>query len=362
MNLKISEVSITKRNSATVIENKYRKSYRYPGYNYDFNKINGYFERWGFTYEDDPIYSECGPEILDIEITDICNGPGGVPCPFCYKANTPNGKNMSFDTFRTILDNISQTKTLTQCAFGVDAQAESNPDLWKMMEYCRNHPKNPIIPNITVADISNETADKLVKYCGACAVSAYQVDKNLCYNSVKKLTDRGMKQVNIHCMISKETLQFTYSVLNDIKHDKRLIGLNAIVFLSLKQKGRGINHNPLSKTDFQFLIDFCLENNISFGFDSCSAKKFENSIKGHEKEKEFLQLSEPCESGIFSFYINVDGKFFPCSFAEGERDWKKGIDCTVNINFLEDIWYNKRVKNFRKKLLKCNRHCPIYNI
>ncbi len=29
-------------------------------------------------------------------------------------------------------------------------------------------------------------------------------------------------------------------------------------------------------------------------------------------------LSEPCESACFSFYINVDGIAYPCSFLEAE--------------------------------------------
>ena len=61
-------------------------------YKYIFNKTNGDFMRWGKTYDEDPNFSPIGGEILDIEITTICNGINGKLCPFCYKSNTPDGK------------------------------------------------------------------------------------------------------------------------------------------------------------------------------------------------------------------------------------------------------------------------------
>lgn len=63
---------------------------RSPDYNYLFNLNNGYFLRWGKTEADDPEVAP-GPEILDIEITTICDGG----CPFCSpagtKVSTPEG-------------------------------------------------------------------------------------------------------------------------------------------------------------------------------------------------------------------------------------------------------------------------------
>jgi len=55
------------------------------------------------------------------------------------------------------------------------------------MEYCR---EQGVVPNITVAEISDETADKLVKYCGACAISRYE-NKDICYDSVEKIYPYG---------------------------------------------------------------------------------------------------------------------------------------------------------------------------
>lgn len=331
-------------------------------YNYIFNKVNGDFKRWGKDYEDDPTYSPIGGEILDIEVTTICRGINGQLCSFCYKSNTPNGKNMSFDTFKTIMDKMG--KQLTQIAFGADSEATSNPDLFKMADYCRSI---GVVPNITVANVSDEIADKLVNVMGAVAVSRYS-DKNVCYDSIKKLTDRGMTQCNMHFMISEETYDACMETLSDIKTDDRLSKLNAIVLLSLKKKGRGVGYNKLSSEKYNNIVKYCMDNDIRFGMDSCGAKKFLDSVKDHPNYENFKIVCEPCESTAFSQYIDVDAKYFPCSFCEGADDWDEGIDVVKCDNFLKDIWYNDRVKKFRHKLTNnCNnchkaRECPIYDV
>jgi len=337
-------------------ENKTYKILSSPEYNYVFNKKNGIFARWGSTKERDPDFCEFGAEILDIEVTTKCAGPGGKLCPFCYKSNNPNGINMSFDTFKKIMDKMPDT--LTQIAFGADAQATSNPELFKMMEYARY---KKIVPNITVADISDDTADKLAKLCGAVAVSRYS-NYNICYDSVKKLVDRGMKQVNIHYMLSKETYEDAFKTIDDYKNEPRIKGLNAIVFLSLKQKGRGTKYNTVTEDEFKKLIDYAFKKKVPIGFDSCSANKFLKAVAGREDYGELAMLAEPCESSCFSSYIGVNAEFFPCSFAEGSGEWVDGIDVLECKDFVRDIWNHPRVNKFRKTLLDCHRNCPIYNV
>ena len=344
-----------------IFENEKFRFVRSEHYNYNFNKHNGFFMRWGKDEEIDPELSPYGPEIADIEITTVCSGIpnksgiGRTLCNFCYKENTPNGKVMSFDTFTKIIEKININKVLTQVAFGLGSTGEENPDLWAMCEWLRE--KN-IIPNGTVADVSDETATKIAKYFGACAISRYS-NKDVCYNSVKKLTDLGMSQVNIHNLICEETYEQTLETFNDIKNDPRLSKLNAIVLLSLKKKGRGEKgFTPLSQEKFTYLVNKALELKINFGFDSCSAHKFMSSIKGHKEEEKYLQMAEPCESKLFSVYINVDGNFFPCSFAENLYG---GIPVLETDNFINEVWNNNKDK-WRETLLRQNRKCPLYEI
>ena len=335
-----------------------------PDYNFIFDKHGGKFARWGKTEDADPQWSPFGPEIADIEVTTICSGVRGKDgkesvCKFCYKANTPQGNNMSLETFKTVFGKLP--KTLTQVAFGADSHATSNPDLWNMMEHCR---VNGVVPNITVADITDETADKLAAYCGAVAVSYYpQQNKDACYDSIKRLTDRGVDQINIHCCIHADSYEDTLQLLEDAKTDNRLSKLNAIVFLSLKQKGRGVNYRPLDKGKFKNIIDVCLEKNIPFGFDSCSCHKFLSSVKDDKNFERFKTLADPCESTCFSIFFNWEGKMFPCSFCDrANEEWKDGIQVTEDTDFLKDVWMHPRVQEFRDKLLKNGRNCPIYDI
>jgi hypothetical protein len=343
-----------------IIENEVTKSLVSENLNYFFNKTTGFSAVWGKTKEEDPDFSPFGPFIVDMEITTICRGPGGILCPFCYKANTPNGAYMSFPTFKTVFDKLPDT--VQQIAFGVDAQCKSNPEVWNIMGYCRS---KGVIPNVTVADISDETADKLTSLCGAVAVSRYS-DKNYCYDSVKKLVDRGMKQTNIHQMLSVQTLPQVWETLNDILDgEPRLQGLNAIVFLSLKQKGRGVNYTSLSQEDFSRVVNFCMEHKISYGFDSCSCSKFLKSVKGHEQEEQFKMVAEPCESTRFSAYIDTFGNFIPCSFMPGVNGWDRGLSVPECNDFVQDIWNHEKTIQFRDKCVSCmhdNKACQYFEV
>lgn len=332
-----------------------KKVYRSENYNFVFDRETGLFARWGRTEEDDPMMSP-KPEIADVEISTICHGVQGVgACKFCYKGNTPKGQNMSLDTFKKLLDKIDGD-CLSQIAFGV-GDVEANPDIWKIFQCSRNR---GVIPNVTVngEGITDEIADKLVSVCGAVAVSVY--DKNKTYDAVKKLTDRGLKQTNIHFMISNQTYSQAFELIYDKSDDKRLENLNAIVFLSLKPKGRAkYGYSSLSQLEFDVLVDTALRHKINFGFDSCGCGKFLESVKHHENFKKFEMMAEPCESGLFSSYFNVEGKFFPCSFMEGVGDWREGIEV---IDSKEDFWSNSRLEKWRGNLLKNKRRCPIYEV
>ncbi len=338
-----------------LIDKKDGKTYRSDNYNFTFDKNTGFFARWGKTEEDDPQISPF-PEILDIEVTTACSGVPDSngetrPCAFCYKSNGPKGTNMTFETFKTILDKMPPG--LTQIAFGADSTGLSNPDLFKMIEYTRS---KGIVPNITLANISPEVADKIAALCGACAVSRYE-NKNICYDSVLELCSRGMKQVNIHQLVSQETFEQVKETMRDMLVDPRLQKMNALVLLSLKRKGRGSKFTPVSYNQFKELVDLALSYKISFGMDSCSAHKFLNAIKDNPNYGHMAKLVEPCEATCFSSYINSDGKYYPCSFAEDGE----GID-VVKAKTFNEVWNAKETIDFREKLLLNNRHCPIFTV
>jgi len=192
-------------------ETENKKEFFSKKYNFKFDKKTGFFIRYGATIEENPEFSEFGPEIADIEISTACSGLTGTPCSFCYKANTPKGTYMSYLTFKKVFHNLP--RTLTQIAFGI-GDIDANPDIWKIFDYCRNNEHNEVVPNVTIngARLTPETLDNLAKYCGAVAVSRYN-PSDFCYDAVEELSVRGMKQVNIHMLLSRETYEDCFKVL-----------------------------------------------------------------------------------------------------------------------------------------------------
>lgn len=343
-------------------ENKNIKIVKSENYNYIFNKQTGFFARWGKNKNDDPIMSPA-PEILDLEIS---SGKCMKSCSFCYKENSKNKKqeHMSFETFKNIFNKMP--RILTQIAFGL-TDTFSNPDFIKMLEYCRN---NKIIPNLTShgLDITEENSKILAKYCGAIAIS-YSNNKKRIYESINHLYNAGLKQINIHYVLAEETVKEVFNVIDDLIKSK--VKINAIVFLQYKPKGKGNWHSPTLQ-NFKNIIEYCNEKEINYGFDSCSAPLAFKSVEGTKQQKDMELYGEPCESSLFSSYINHKGEFFPCSFAEGVQGWEEGINVLKVKNF-DEIWNNEKVKHFRKYLLNSSkncdcvfsaicRSCPIYNI
>ena len=331
-------------------------------YNYIFNKSTGLFVRWGENKQDDPKYAPF-PEILDIEISTVCNGLG-KPCSWCYKANTHVGTNMTLETFKEVVSKINYCNGLTQVALGI-GDIDANKDMYDIMQYCRDI---GIIPNLTINGykLDDYHAKKLSELAGAVAVSHYGND-DICFNAIKKLTDLGMDQVNIHKLLAKETYKSCFDLVDKVKLDKRLEKLNAIVFLLLKPKGsRNKFHSVEEVDDYRKLIDCCFEKKVDFGFDSCSAGKFLKAIEGRENEKQLKMMAEPCESGLFSFYCDVNGVAYPCSFMEGEGRWEKGINLLEIDDFKGEVWYNNKLIEWRENLLDKNKKgcfdCPYYDI
>ena len=392
-----------------IIENENQRIVQSEHYNTVFNKQTGLFMRWGKTKEEDPIMSPL-PEILDLEISQgKCSGK----CPECYKCNgdVEEVHNLSFDDFRKIFHNIAKTvveikadeKTerlyvydnlknlencmtkqdiiadvgsfyfdeayttvdikvyneglLSQIAFGI-CDLDTNPYFIKMMEYCREF---DVVPNFTFNGngLTEELADKISKLAGAVAVSNYNSENT--YNSIKMLTDRGMKQINIHQITHDKSYNKILKTIDDIKTDPRLKKFNALVLLRYKPKGNGIGKfNQLTIEQYKHIIEYANSKGVNIGFDSCSAPLYLKAIEGNKELEKTKIFVEPCESSLFSSYINCKGEFFACSFCEGEGMWKTGIN--VLENRFENVWYNEQTKKFRDILIKNHRNCPMFNL
>ncbi len=347
----------------TIIDGKQFRRVEGVDYHSIFDFRSGYFVRWGRSLSDDntpPV-----PEVLDLEVTTSCTGVNGRLCPYCYKANTPNGRNMDFDTFKRIFDSLP--KTLTQIAFSADSTLEANPDVFRMLEYCRNNDHNYVVPSISVAQLDAATAKKLYDaHAGCVGVSRYE-DKEAAYDTVKLLTDLSGTdewhwQINMHLVISDDTFEQTMETLRDIGSDPRLAKLHSVVFLSLKQKGRGACSQLISPENFRTIIEYSKSNLPMFGLDVCATPKLLEVWDSQETQ----MCSDPCDSGIYGFYINVDGEAFPCSFLENTKGWEEGVDVLGAADFVDEVWHGEKFDTHRKELKtmhQCtNRLCPAWEI
>ena len=332
-------------------------------YNTLFNKQTGFFLRWGEETTIDPDYSLIGPEIADIEISSgMCHNN----CPFCYKGNKKDGKlhNMTLDEFKIIFDKLTKYRTLTQIAFGITSPSD-NPEFFEMMKYSKEH---GVIPNYTCngTDMTEELAKITASLCGAIAISVN--DKEKSYDSVKMLTDLGMKQVNFHVVAHNNSFDKIMGIIDDIKNDKRLEKLNALVLLKYKPKGTNAGiYSSLTQEQYNLIFKKAKEVGIPIGFDSCSCFSYLKAIEDEENYDLLSQYAEPCESTMFSIYVNSHCEVSPCSFSENEirdngENWTSGINLLEIEDFNKDVWFNDRIVHFRNNLLKNGRKCPMYDL
>ena len=341
-----------------VYENEKLKLVKSKDYNYNFNKENGFFVRWGDRLTEDAEMSKFGPEILDLEISQgKCMGK----CPECYKCNgaVENVHNMTLEEFKTIFHKVSKNGLLTQIAFGI-CDIGTNPEFFEMMRYAK---ENGVIPNYTChgLDMTPEYAKLTAELCGAVAVSVYNKEKS--YNAVKMLIDAGVEQVNFHCIAHDKSFDKIKSIIDDINTDDRLKGLKALVLLRYKPKGNGVGKfNQLTIEQYKEILEYAQEKRVGLGFDSCSAPLYLEAIKDDKDFNTKSLYAEPCESAIFSSYINCKGEFYACSFCEGEGMWKEGLNVLECNDFVEDIWNNDKTEKFRKALLGNCRNCPMFNL
>jgi hypothetical protein len=365
-----------------IAENKFVKTLRSPDYNYNFSKVDGRFETWGKTVDDDPDLCPYGPVIADVEVSSAAyedvqkaklydsdnvivteGGCNGVGCgKFCYKSSV-NGisaktAHMTLDAFKAIMDKMP--RSITQIAFGI-CSIDSHPQLWDIFYESR---RRGVIPNVTVngVGITNDIAARLSSLCGAVAVSVNPQNKQYAYDAVKLLSqDFGMKQINFHIVLSEDSVPFVKQVVDDIKVDSRLAKLNALVMLSFKDKAKTNCMKSITMDSYKDVIQYCEEAGIAFGFDSCSAHSYMRAIKHKSNYDDLCKCVEPCESLLGSIYINVFGEIFACSFSEGVEEWKDGIPI-ANYGSIEEIWQSPRANAWRDKLMQNKRECPFYKI
>lgn len=321
-----------------------------------FNKTTGFNVRLGKDENTDPSWCPLGPEILDLEISiNGCPRVGGASCKFCYKNNTDKpATNMTIDQFKTIVGKFP--RNLSQIALGITG-VQTNPDFKEMLRWLRED--MGIVPNYTLsgADLNDDIFEATLKYCGRVAVSVYETDKSLCYNTIKRFNERSPNFCNMHLILSDYNLKFVNEVLDDIEGGK-VPGLRNIVFLRCKPVGRAsVLPCDLSYETLDSVIKRCSKIGIGYGFDSCSCGKVLDYFR-ENGNPELAKYCEPCESSRISGYINTFGQYYHCSFCEHVPNFKSYNFLTDDFDF-HKFWI---VDCAKYREMDTMNNCPCFKI
>ena len=308
------------------------------GYQSWFNPKTGFYAR-----ETDPFKCPL-PELLDISITSRCTRH----CEFCYMASSPLKEDyITLGNLEKILDH---SPWVYQIALG-GGEPTIHPQFVEILKTIR---QRNVVPNYTTNsdNLSEEVIEATSQYCGAMAISVYDVDRVV--EASKHLIGRGIK-VNWHWVLSRESLP---KIVDFLKQKKVPVGLNAIIFLLHKPIGRGQASNCLTLEDrpqLSELYDTLKTSGIKGGFDACAM----NWILSSKLEDVDERLVDFCDAGRYSAYLDWDLNMSPCSFGRGEAN-----SFSLKEFSMQEIWDNK-FEPYRQGILHscCENKCPkgIYN-
>ena len=301
-----------------------------------FNKKTGFMIRNGYDGIE-PFMRLEGPELIDISITNYCENN----CKFCYRKSNINGKHMSLENYKKIIQQASNLGVI-QVALG-GGNPNQHPNFIEIIKMTR---ELGIIPSYTTngRGLTEEILKASQKFCGAVAVSLYDPYSES-YKAIRKLINNKIK-TNVHFILSSKTIDNAINLLNEIPQE--IQDINAIIFLNYKpqhENDRDILRNSKKINKFFNIIN---HKKLPFkvGFDSCSI-----SFLVREIENLNINSVDFCEAGRFSAFISEDMKMYPCSFMINKIE---GED--LHIKDIENVWNNGQdFKLVREKIN--NNHC-----
>jgi len=309
-----------------------------------FNKKNGFMIRNGYDGTE-PFMRFEGPELIDISITNYCENN----CKFCYRKSNINGKHMSLENYKKIIQQASNLGVI-QVALG-GGNPNQHPDFIEIIKMTR---ELGIIPSYTTngKGLTEKILKASQKFCGAVAVSLYEpYDES--YKAIRKLINNEIK-TNVHFILNSKTIDNAINLLNEIPQE--IEDVNAIIFLNYKPQNEDdrlcLKNAEKLKEFFNIINHKALP--FKIGFDSCSI-----SFLAKEIEDLNIDSVDFCEAGRYSAFISEEMKMYPCSFMinmiEGED---------LHIKDIKNIW--KDGKDFKLVREKINNNycgkCKYFNI
>ena len=308
-----------------------------------FSRDTGFFARIEDDGYPEPFWSEEGPELLDVAITNYCEHG----CTFCYRQSDRDGNHMPFGDICTVVEQAKNAGVL-QIALG-GGNPNQHPQFVEILKLIR---EAGIVPSYTSngEGLTDEILIATQKYCGAMALSLYPPFDayELLTNKIKEYKIR----LNLHVILKKDTIELLTEWLQNPPFWFR--NLNALIVLNYKPIA---SSTSFMVTDSDKLKAFYLAVSnckcVKVGFDSCCVPGIVSWMDVNPT------LIESCESARFSAFISEDMKMYPCSFMANTDLWGD-----LRATSLLNIWQNSPAfKNHRAKILnsKC-RGCKHYHI
>lgn len=298
-----------------------------------FNQRNGFFARIEDFGYPEPMWSNIGPELLDISITNYCDRD----CKFCYRNSHVDGKHMDLKDLEMILEQCREISVL-QIALG-GGNPNQHPHFNSFLKLIR---EADIIPTYT-SNGNGLTHDILVStsdYCGAIGISAYP-PYDLLGKRVREISKYGIK-VNLHVILSVDTIDRIIEWLRETPEWFEC--LNAIIFLNYKPINNLQDYERIDDRKLEMFFALVHQSSVKVGFDSCS-------ISGVLKCLDTPRyLIEPCEAARFSAFISEECKMYPCSFMVNDNKYGD-----LKLNSIQEIWRNN--EHFNNMRMKCTDSC-----
>lgn len=308
-----------------------------------FNTKTGFFMRIEDDGYNEPFWSKDGPELLDVAITNYCEHG----CEFCYRQSNRNGKHLSIDEMKVIVEQAKNAGVL-QIALG-GGNPNQHPQFIEMLELIK---AKGIVPSYTSngEGLTDEILSATKQYCGTMAISLYPP-----YDEIERITSRiksfGIK-LNVHIILKTDTIE----MLTDwfMSSPAWFEKINAVIVLNYKPIA---SSKELMVTNKEQLRDFySAVSNVSavkVGFDSCCVPGIVTWMNVNPA------LIESCEAARFSAFVSEDMKMFPCSFMANTNDYGD-----LRTNTLVDIWQNNQAFiNHRNKILNNGcKNCQMHSI
>ena len=131
-----------------------------------FSRDTGFFARIEDDGYPEPFWSEEGPELLDVAITNYCEHG----CTFCYRQSDRDGNHMPFEDICTVVEQAKNAGVL-QIALG-GGNPNQHPQFVEILRLIR---EAGIVPSYTSngEGLTDEIMTATKKYCGAMALSLY---------------------------------------------------------------------------------------------------------------------------------------------------------------------------------------------